>query len=101
MKKTQTAMVMEYITANPGATYREVIEATKCTTSTVNALLGQQHRRGKLIRRGEKGEYRYSIQPGCEVSGWIPEKRAPFEPGFGCANPLTRLFNACLAGVRA
>lgn len=102
MKKTQTETVMAYITAHPGADYRQVLADTGFHDSTVNALLGQQFRRGKLLRSGEKGAYQYTVAPGHEVSGWsAPEKREPISGEFGNANPLTRLFNECLAGVRA
>ncbi|EMB4325613.1 hypothetical protein RJ492_004112 [Pluralibacter gergoviae] len=101
MNKTQTEIVMAYITAHPGATYRQILDATGCQVTTTNTLLGQQYRRGKLLRSGVKGDFSYIVAPGNEVHGWVDEEQVESDVHFGCANPLTRLFNECLAGVRA
>ena len=102
MKTTKTETVLAYLTARPASMFRQIVNATCMSDMSVNTSLCQLVQAGKVIRNGEKGNYEYSVAPGHEVRGWQPPARTePFEPGFGCANPLTRLFNECLAGVRA
>lgn len=102
-KSTSRQQVIGFISRNPGCSFSDVVAGTGLDKSPVNCSLWAMTQDGRLRREGDQKSYRYWLSDECTViesgvSGG--EVSFPFTPVFGGQNPLTYLFNQCLAGVR-
>lgn len=99
-RKSQIQTILEFVQRHPGCSNNDVSTGTglkkKNTSSTLNKLTFDC----RVKRTGEPGEYRYTYL-GREITKPEPKRVTNPSARFGCANPLTELFNQCLAGVRA
>ncbi|QDP96043.1 winged helix DNA-binding protein [Microlunatus elymi] len=71
----QQSFVLGYVTQNPGAIQRDLVELTRTTAASVSSLLQGLERRGLIERRTEKGNERskrvYATDAGAElISGF-------------------------------
>ncbi|EIX7350017.1 winged helix-turn-helix domain-containing protein [Escherichia coli] len=79
-------IILDYIAANPGCSGSEIAAALDTPVTAINAELRRLWRDGLVIREERKtgGRFSYQVNP-------MP---------FGCANPLTHMFNQLLKEVR-
>lgn len=71
----QQSFVLGYLTQNPGAIQRDIVEMTRTTPASVSSLLQGLERRGLIERRIETGNQRskrvYATDAGAElISGF-------------------------------
>jgi len=71
----QQSFVLGYLSQNPGAIQRDIVEMTRTTPASVSSLLQGLERRGLIERRIEKGNERskrvYATKAGSElISGF-------------------------------
>lgn len=101
MKKTSNRqLIINFIGRHPGCTFSEVIEGTDLLKSCVNSALCKLSENKEIRRSGPKGAYTYSLPSWQKIVEPVREFTFEFTPYFGCKNPMTNLFNQCLAGVR-
>lgn len=81
--------VRAYLEKHPGLTVDELAEGIPCRRPTVFEYLKNAFRDAKVLRsKNDDGEWIYEIAPDLEMT-------------FGCANPLTMMFNKAISNVRA
>lgn len=101
MKKTSNRqLIINFIGKHPGCTFAEVIEGTDLLKSCVNSALCKLTDSKEIKRSGPKGNYTYTLPSWQKVVEPVRDFTFEFSPYFGCKNPMTNLFNECLAGVR-
>lgn len=71
----QQSFVLGFLTQNPGAIQRDIVQMTRTTPASVSSLLQGLERRGLIERRTEKGNERskrvYATEAGAElISGF-------------------------------
>lgn len=96
-KNTGKQAVINYIGQHPGCSFNEIRHATELDPSVVNSALWQMNKDGQVKREGECRSYRYTLTDQATVT---KESDLQFIKRPGGANPMTNLFNQCLAGVR-
>ncbi|MEH9241212.1 hypothetical protein RAF34_29775, partial [Klebsiella pneumoniae] len=80
------------------AAFRISAAVPRLDSSVVNSSLWQMHRDGQVKRAGECRSYRYTLIDTTAVTESDPSVQYRQRPGG--VNPMTNLFNQCLAGVR-
>lgn len=97
-KNTGKQAVINYIGQHPGCLFNEIRHATELDPSVVNSALWQMNNKdGQVKREGECRHYRYTLTDQATVT---KESDLQFLKRPGGVNPMTNLFNQCLAGVR-
>lgn len=97
-KNSGKQAVINYIGQHPGCSFNEIRHATELDPSVVNSALWQMNKDGQVKREGECRSFRYTLSDTTAVTESDPlvlYRKCP-----GVANPMTNLFNQCLAGVR-
>lgn len=80
--------IKKYITAHPGRTIEQIANGVPCRHGAVNDYIRTAMRDGLVIRSvNSSGQSVYSV---------VEKENVP----FGCANPMTALFNQLLAEAR-
>lgn len=97
-KKSGKQAVINYVGQHPGCSFQDVLRGTGLDSSVVNSSLWQMNKDGQVKREGECRHYRYTLVDTTAVTESDPSFEYRQRPG--CANPMTNLFNQCLAGVR-
>ncbi|MBD0758891.1 MarR family transcriptional regulator [Klebsiella variicola] len=89
--------VINFIGQNPGCSFQDIRRGTGLDSSVVNSSLWQLNKDGQVKREGECRSFRYTLIDTTAVTESDPEfyRQRP-----GGVNPMTNLFNQCLAGVR-
>ena len=77
---------------------QDIRRGTGLDSSVVNSSLWQMHRDGQVKREGECRSYRYTLIDTTAITDSDPSVQYRQRPGG--VNPMTNLFNQCLAGVR-
>lgn len=99
MKKVSgTQIVINFIGSNPGCTFSEIRTGTGLHSSVVNSAIWATFNDGRVLRAGERKGYRYTLADQTAVTESDPSVQYRQRPGG--VNPMTNLFNQCLAGVR-
>lgn len=96
MSKGQVEIITQYIAEHPGCTMGEIIRNTGQNKSSVASTLFRLTA-SKTFRRDGSGKfYRYYVED------TTPRRHSAPKPVDGphAINPLTNLFNQCLASVR-
>ena len=96
-KNTGKQAVINYIGQHPGCNFQDIRRGTGLDQSVVNSALWQMNKDGQVKREGECRRYRYTLTDQVTVT---EESDLKFIKRPGGANPMTNLFNQCLAGVR-
>ncbi len=96
-KNSGRQAVINFIGQHPGCSFQDIRHGTGLDPSVVNSALWQMNRDGRVKREGEYRSYRYTLIDTTAVTESDPEfyRQRP-----GGVNPMTNLFNQCLAGVR-
>lgn len=80
-KKIARGTVRKFIEDNPGLTIEQIARGIPCSTATAREYIRVAACNGIVIRKkNSDGEFTHSIKPESEYR-------------FGCANPLTMMFN--------
>lgn len=89
--------VINFIGQHPGCCFQDIRRGTGLDSSVVNSSLWQLNKDGQVKREGECRSFRYTLIDTTAVTESDPEfyRQRP-----GGVNPMTNLFNQCLAGVR-
>lgn len=99
-RNSQTQRIFEFVERNPNCQCSEVSKGTGICKANVASTLNKLYFDCRIRRTGEQGGYRYTAvgpaEPAVKKPKQQPEEKGP----FGCANPLTNLFNQRLAEVR-
>ena len=96
---SQYAEIIQYITKHPGCYMSYIRRDTSIQKGAIASALCELTRIKTLRREGFEKRYRYFVvRP--EDRPVIAPKRIPRQPNRDTANPLTNLFNQCLASVR-
>lgn len=98
--KTQTQRVLEFVERNPNCQCTDVYKGTGIIKENVTSVLNKLYFDHRVRRVGERGNYHYTICGPAEPPVRKPKKIAEQTDIFGCANPLTLMFNQCLMQVR-
>lgn len=93
-----TQIVINFIGSNPGCTFSEIRNGTGLDSSVVNSAIWATFNDGRVLREGERKGYRYTLAEQTAVTESDPSVQYRQRPGG--VNPMTNLFNQCLAGVR-
>ncbi|MEQ5054633.1 helix-turn-helix domain-containing protein [Klebsiella michiganensis] len=93
-----TQIVINFIGSNPGCTFSEIRTGTGLDSSVVNSAIWATFNDGRVLRAGERKGYRYTLIDTTAVTESDPSVQYRQRPGG--VNPMTNLFNQCLAGVR-
>ncbi|HBC7359375.1 MULTISPECIES: hypothetical protein [Klebsiella/Raoultella group] len=93
-----TQIVINFIGSNPGCTFSEIRTGTGLHSSVVNSAIWATFNDGRVLRAGERKGYRYTLAEQTAVTESDPSVQYRQRPGG--VNPMTNLFNQCLAGVR-
>ncbi|MGY7750467.1 MarR family transcriptional regulator [Klebsiella pneumoniae] len=93
-----TQIVINFIGSNPGCTFSEIRTGTGLHSSVVNSAIWATFNDGRVLRAGERKGYRYTLAEQTTVTESDPSVQYRQRPGG--VNPMTNLFNQCLAGVR-
>ncbi|MFG0814772.1 MarR family transcriptional regulator [Raoultella sp. FYR_9] len=96
-KNTGKQAVINYIGQHPGCSFNEIRHATELDPSVVNSALWQMNKDGQVKREGECRSFRYTLVDTTAVTESVDTS---FCQRPGGVNPMTNLFNQCLAGVR-
>ncbi|HDH1524143.1 TPA: MarR family transcriptional regulator [Klebsiella quasipneumoniae subsp. similipneumoniae] len=96
-KNSGKQAVINYIGQHPGCSFQDIRRGTGLGPSVVNSSLWQLNKDGQVNREGECRSFRYTLIDTTAVTESDPEfyRHRP-----GGVNPMTNLFNQCLAGVR-
>ncbi|MHC6687678.1 helix-turn-helix domain-containing protein [Klebsiella pneumoniae] len=96
-KNSGKQAVINYVGQNPGCSFQDIRRGTGLDSSVVNSSLWQLNKDGHVKREGECRSFRYTLIDTTAVTESDPEfyRQRP-----GGVNPMTNLFNQCLAGVR-
>ncbi|HBS0772884.1 TPA: MarR family transcriptional regulator [Klebsiella pneumoniae] len=97
-KNSGKQSVINFIGQHPGCSFQDIRRGTGLDSSVVNSSLWQMHRDGQVKREGECRSYRYTLIDTTAVTESDPSVQYRHRPDG--ANPMTKLFNYCLAGVR-
>ncbi|HGK4134391.1 TPA: MarR family transcriptional regulator [Klebsiella pneumoniae] len=97
-KNSGKQAVINFIGQHPGCSFQDIRRGTGLNSSVVNSSLWQMHRDGQVKREGECRSYRYTLIDTTAVTDSDPSVQYRQRPGG--VNPMTNLFNQCLAGVR-
>lgn len=97
-KNSGKQAVINYVGQHPGCSFRDIRRGTGLDSSVVNSSLWQMHRDGQVQRAGECRSYRYTLIDTTAVTESNPSVQHRHR--HDGANPMTKLFNYCLAGVR-
>lgn len=98
--KSQIQRIFEFVQRNPGCQCADVTKGTGICKATAASTLNKLYFDCRVRRTGEQGNYRYTSCGPAEPPVRKPKKAEEKTGIFGCANPLTNLFNQCLAEVR-
>ncbi|HFE3439490.1 TPA: hypothetical protein ACF3I9_000858 [Klebsiella aerogenes] len=104
MKKiSDRQRIINYIASHPNCTSKQVSAGTDIVKSVVVSALAKMTDDTRLKRHGRFGKYTYTVSSWVEIIEEVPPKAAElaFTLRYGCSNPLTHMFNQCLAEVRA
>ncbi|EKZ6375198.1 hypothetical protein RE069_002284 [Klebsiella aerogenes] len=104
MKKiSDRQRIINYIASHPNCTSNQVSAGTEIAKSVVVSALAKMTDDTRLKRHGPFGKYTYTVSSWVEIIEEVPPEVDQFEftPQYGCSNPLTHMFNQCLAEVRA
>lgn len=93
-----TQIVINFIGSNPGCTFSEIRTGTGLHSSVVNSAIWATFNDGRVLRAGERKGYRYTLAEQTAVTESDPSVQYRQRPDG--VNPMTNLFNQCLAGVR-
>lgn len=96
-KNSGKQAVINFIGQHLGCSFQDIRRGTGLDSSVVNSSLWQLNKDGQVKREGECRSFRYTLIDTTAVTESDPEfyRQRP-----GGANPMTNLFNQCLAGVR-
>lgn len=97
-KNSGKQAVINFIGQHPGCSFQDIRRGTGLDSSVVNSSLWQMHRDGQVKREGECRSYRYTLIDTTAVTESDPSVQYRQRPDG--VNPMTNLFNQCLAGVR-
>lgn len=97
-KNSGKQVVLNYVSQHPGCSFQDIRRGTGLDQSVVNSALWQMNRDGRVKREGEYRSYRYTLAEQTAVTESDPSVQYRQRPGG--VNPMTKLFNQCLAGVR-
>lgn len=93
------AEIIQYVTKHPGCYMSDIRRDTKIQKGAIASALTELTRVKTFRREGFEKRYRYFVvRP--EDRPAVAPKRIPKQPNRDTANPLTNLFNQCLASVR-
>lgn len=96
---SQYAEIIQYITKHPGCYMSDIRRDTTIQKGAIASALCELTRVKTLRREGFEKRYRYFfVRP--EDRPDIEPKKISKQPSRETANPLTNLFNQCLASVR-
>ncbi len=98
--RTQTQRVLDFVQRNPGCQCADVYKGTGIIKENVTSVLNKLYFDHRVRRVGERGNYHYTVCGPAEPPVRKPKKQDEQTGIFGCANPLTNLFNQRLAEVR-
>jgi len=98
--KSQIQRVFEFVEHNPGCQCADVTKGTGICNANTASTLNKLYFDRRVRRTGEPGNYRYTSCGAAEPPVRKPKKQDEETGLFGCANPLTLLFNQCLMQVR-
>ncbi len=96
-KNSGKQAVINFIGQHPGCSFRDIRRGTGLDSSVVNSSLWQLNKDGQVKREGECRSFRYTLIDTTAVNESDPEFYRQRPDG---ANPMTKLFNYCLAGAR-
>ncbi|MDV1192118.1 MarR family transcriptional regulator [Raoultella planticola] len=96
-KNSGKQAVINFIGMHPGCNFQDIRRGTGLDPSVVNSALWQMNKDGQVKREGECRSYRYTLTDPTTVT---ESSDLQFMKRPGGANPMTNLFNQCLAGVR-
>lgn len=96
-KNSGKQAVINFIGMYPGCNFQDIRRGTGLDPSVVNSALWQMNKDGQVKREGECRSYRYTLTDPTTVT---ESSDLQFMKRPGGANPMTNLFNQCLAGVR-
>ncbi|EMP7485428.1 MarR family transcriptional regulator [Klebsiella pneumoniae] len=97
-KNSGRQAVINFIGQHPGCSFQDIRRGTGLDPSVVNSALWQMNRDGRVKREGEYRSYRYALAEQTAVTESKPSVQYRHRPDG--VNPMTTLFNQCLAGVR-
>lgn len=97
-KNSGRQAVINFIGQHPGCSFQDIRHGTGLDPSVVNSALWQMNRDGRVKREGEYRSYRYTLAEQTAVTESDPSVQYRHRPDG--ANPMTKLFNYYLAGVR-
>ncbi|HII0365293.1 TPA: MarR family transcriptional regulator [Klebsiella pneumoniae] len=97
-KNSGKQAVINYVALYPGCSFQDIRRGTGLDSSVVNSSLWQMNKDGQVKREGECRSYRYTLIDTTAVTESDPSVQYRQRPGG--VNPMTNLFNQCLAGVR-
>ncbi|HDT5475918.1 TPA: MarR family transcriptional regulator [Klebsiella pneumoniae subsp. pneumoniae] len=97
-KNSGKQAVINYVGQHSGCSFHDIRRGTGLDSSVVNSSLWQMHRDGQVKREGECRSYRYTLIDTTAVTESDPSVQYRQRPDG--VNPMTNLFNQCLAGVR-
>ncbi|HCQ8665801.1 TPA: MarR family transcriptional regulator [Klebsiella variicola] len=96
-KNSGKQAVINFIGQHPGCSFQDIRRGTGLDPSVVNSSLWQLNKDGQVKREGECRSYRCTLIDTTAVTESDPEFYCQRPGGV---NPMTNLFNQCLAGVR-
>lgn len=96
-KNSGKQAVINYIGQHPGCNFQDIRRGTGLDSSTVNSSLWQMNKDGQVKREGECRSFRYTL---ADTTAVTQSADTSFCKRPGGVNPMTNLFNQCLAGVR-
>lgn len=96
-KNTGKQAVINYIGQHPGCNFQDIRRGTGLDSSVVNSALWQMNKDGQVKREGECRSFRYTLADTTAVTESADTSLCQRPGGV---NPMTNLFNQCLAGVR-
>nr|DAY90365.1 MAG TPA: winged helix-turn-helix domain protein [Caudoviricetes sp.] len=96
-KNSGKQAVINFVGQHPGCNFQDIRRGTGLDSSVVNSALWQMNKDGQVKREGECRSYRYTLTDPTTVT---ESSDLQFMKLPGGANPMTNLFNQCLAGVR-
>lgn len=99
-RMTYTDSILKFIADHPGCQYSEIISGTGIDKSNVSSVLTKLVYDQRLARSGARTGYKYTVTGSRRMIPSLSDSQGG-ESTFGCANPLTSLFNQCLMQVRA
>ncbi|HII0000338.1 TPA: MarR family transcriptional regulator [Klebsiella variicola] len=96
-KNSGKQAVINFIGQHPGCSFQDIRRGTGLGSSVVNSSLWKLNEDGQVRREGECRSFRYTLIDTTAATESDPEfyRQRP-----GGVNPMTNLFNQCLAGVR-